>query len=126
MFECWIMDGRYAARRLSRRPGYTVLAVLTLMSFPRLLSLPRRLRGQPYLTYALVYFLLWVLAFGVISNFGILARQRTQMYPFYFALLSVTAGSASQTLSMPVVVLYRLSSFLRERTRTRFKYHAGG
>ena len=30
MFESWIMDCRYAARRLSRRPGYTVLAVLTL------------------------------------------------------------------------------------------------
>ncbi len=30
MFESWIMDLRYAARRLARRPTYAVLAVLTL------------------------------------------------------------------------------------------------
>jgi putative ABC transport system permease protein len=30
MFESWIMDTRYAARRLVRRPMYAVLAVLTL------------------------------------------------------------------------------------------------
>jgi len=67
------------------------LIVLTLVSFRRLLTIPRRLRAQPYLTYALVYMLLWILAFGVIANFGILVRQRTQMLPFYFVLLSVSA-----------------------------------
>src|SRR5687767_6349735 len=30
MFESWIMDGRYAARRLASRPTYALLAVLTL------------------------------------------------------------------------------------------------
>ena len=30
MFESWIKDARYAARRLRRRPLYTGLAVLTL------------------------------------------------------------------------------------------------
>ncbi len=30
MFESWIMDFRYAARRLMRRPTYAILAVLTL------------------------------------------------------------------------------------------------
>ena len=30
MFESWIMDFRYAARRLMRRPTYALLAVLTL------------------------------------------------------------------------------------------------
>ncbi|HKY31919.1 MAG TPA: ADOP family duplicated permease [Candidatus Polarisedimenticolia bacterium] len=30
MFESWIMDLRFSARRLSRRPGYAALAVLTL------------------------------------------------------------------------------------------------
>src|SRR5262249_46249108 len=67
------------------------LAVLTIMSLRRLMTIPRRLRRQPYLLYALVYFILWILSFGIIGNFGILARQRTQMLPFYFALLSVSA-----------------------------------
>lgn len=30
MLESWIMDARYSARRLMKRPGYAVLAVLTL------------------------------------------------------------------------------------------------
>jgi predicted permease len=30
MFESWIMDGRYAVRRLASRPTYALLAVLTL------------------------------------------------------------------------------------------------
>jgi putative ABC transport system permease protein len=30
MFESWIMDARYAVRRLARRPTYALLAVLTL------------------------------------------------------------------------------------------------
>src|SRR5687768_16082353 len=30
MFESWIMDGRYAVRRLAHRPTYALLAILTL------------------------------------------------------------------------------------------------
>jgi hypothetical protein len=30
MIESWIMDARYAARRLARRPAYAALAILTL------------------------------------------------------------------------------------------------
>ena len=30
MLESWIMDARYAARRLRKRPTYALLAVLTL------------------------------------------------------------------------------------------------
>jgi len=50
---------------------------------------PRRLRSQPYVTFALASVLLWILAFGIIANFGILARERTQMLPYFFVLLSV-------------------------------------
>ena len=70
----------------------TLLLVLTATSIRRLLTVPRRLRAQPYVMYVLVYVLLWILAFGVIGNFGILARQRSQMLPFYFVLLSVPAA----------------------------------
>ncbi len=72
------------------------LAILTVTSFRRLRTLPRRLRAQPYVMLSLAYVLLWILAFGIIANFGILARQRTQMYPFYFVLLSVTAVVAKR------------------------------
>jgi len=67
------------------------LIVFTAASFRRLMTIPRRLRAQPYVMFALSFVLLWILVFGIIANFGILARQRTQMYPFFFVLLSVAA-----------------------------------
>jgi len=70
-----------------------VLIVITGLSVRRLLTVPRRFRTQPYVAFAAVYVLLWTLAFGVIANFGILARQRTQMLPFYFVLLAVPAAA---------------------------------
>jgi hypothetical protein len=76
-----------------------LLAIITVCSLKRLLTVPRRLRSQPYLMYALVYVLLWILAFGVIGNFGILTRQRTQMYPFFFVLLSLPATVASRPVT---------------------------
>lgn len=62
---------------------------LTLASWRRLASIFGRLRSEPYVTYALVYLLMFFFAFGTMSNFGILARQRSQAIPFVFVLLSV-------------------------------------
>src|SRR6185436_2195806 len=69
----------------------TFLIVLTLASFKGLLSILRRIRTQPYVTYCAVYVLIWAAVFGIISNFGILERQRSTMLPFYFLLLALPA-----------------------------------
>lgn len=66
-----------------------VLLGITGFAFRRLLTIPRRLRAQPYVMFSTAYVALWILAFGIIANFGILARQRTQMLPLYFVLLSM-------------------------------------
>jgi len=66
-----------------------VLLVITATAFRRLWTIPRRLRAQPYVMFCTAYVALWILAFGIIANFGILARQRTQMLPLYFALLAL-------------------------------------
>jgi len=67
------------------------LALLLLGSLPRLVSAARRLRSDPYLLYALSFVLLFIYAFSVIGNFGILARQRTQVLPLLFVALAVPA-----------------------------------
>jgi hypothetical protein len=67
------------------------LVALTLTSLRGILSIFRRLRSQPYVTYAAIYVLLWAMVFGIISNFGILTRQRSQMLPFFFLLISLPA-----------------------------------
>jgi hypothetical protein len=71
------------------------LALLVVVSWRRLLSVPWRLRAQPYVALALAFVLVFFFVFAVISNFGILARERTMMLPFALALLSVPALSTN-------------------------------
>jgi len=67
------------------------LVGLTIASIKGLASVFRRIRTQPYVTYCAVYVLVWAAIFGIISNFGILERQRSTMLPFYFVLVSLPA-----------------------------------
>jgi hypothetical protein len=68
-----------------------LLIVLSIASYKGLLSILRRIRTQPFVTYCAVYVLIWAAVFGIISNFGILERQRSTMLPFYFVLLCLPA-----------------------------------
>jgi hypothetical protein len=52
----------------------------------------RHLRRRPYVAFILVYSVLFVVAFSSIANFGILARERTQLLPFFLVLLAVPAS----------------------------------
>ncbi len=63
------------------------LIVLTVRGWRRLLSIPRALRREPYTAYCLGIVLTFVFAFSSFSNFGILARQRCQVMPFFLALI---------------------------------------
>ena len=67
------------------------LLVLTIVSWRRLLSIPRRIRPEPYVALAIAFILMFIFAFGTIANFGILARERSQMMPYVFVLLSLVA-----------------------------------
>jgi hypothetical protein len=70
--------------------GLLLLGIM-VASWRRLATIPRRLRDEAYVTYALVYLLVFFFAFGVIANFGILTRQRSQAMPFVFVLLALPA-----------------------------------
>jgi hypothetical protein len=51
----------------------------------------RHPRRRPYVAFILVYSALFVFAFSTIANFGILARERTQLLPFFLVLLAIPA-----------------------------------
>lgn len=55
----------------------------------RLRALPRLLRTEPYIAFAVSYTLLFVVAFSSFANFGILTRQRVQVFPFVLVLLAL-------------------------------------
>jgi hypothetical protein len=83
------------------------LALLVVVSWRRLLSVPWRLRAQPYVALSLAFVLVFFFVFAVISNFGILARERTMMLPFVLALLSVPALSRNTRAKKPVTAARR-------------------
>ena len=60
---------------------------LVWVSRRRLRSIFRCMRNQPYVAYCVGIMLTFIYAFSAFSNFGILARQRCQVLPFFLALL---------------------------------------
>lgn len=64
-----------------------MLLILFATSAPKLLRLPKYLFRVPYVAYAVAYSTMFVIAFSSISNFGIMARQRTQVLPLLLVLL---------------------------------------
>ena len=65
------------------------LVVLSVRSWRRLRSLGRSMRRQPYVAYCVGITVTFVFAFSAFSNFGILARQRCQVLPFFLALICI-------------------------------------
>jgi hypothetical protein len=69
------------------------LMVVFAWSLPRLWQVRDRFRGTPYVAMATVYSLLFMHLFSSFSNFGLLARERDQLYPFLFILMALPAPS---------------------------------
>jgi hypothetical protein len=72
----------------------TLLLALVLARRRAIWQAVRHLRRYPYVAFILVYSALFVVAFSSIGNFGILARERTQLLPFFLVLLAVPASRA--------------------------------
>lgn len=68
--------------------GMAMLGLLAL-SVRRFRTLRQLLRRNPYLVLVLVYTLLFCVAFSSFGNFGILTRQRIQLFPFALVLLAL-------------------------------------
>jgi hypothetical protein len=66
-----------------------ILAGLTVISLRRIASTTLYARRYPVIAYALGFIVLFVVAFSAFSNFGILARQRSQVLPVFLMLLAL-------------------------------------
>ena len=65
-----------------------LLMGLTFASRRRIMTALRAMRRLPYAAYCAGGLLTFIVAFSAFSNFGILARQRTQVLPLFLALLA--------------------------------------
>ena len=70
----------------------TLLLCLTVARSRTIWRAVRHLRRWPYVAFVVVYTAGFVVALASISNFGILARERVQLLPFFFVLLAVPGG----------------------------------
>jgi hypothetical protein len=71
-----------------------LLLCLVVGSWRTLMTIPGRLRREPYLALAIAYMLMFFFVFGTIGNFGLLARERSMLMPFVFVLLCASASPA--------------------------------
>jgi hypothetical protein len=65
------------------------LLVLAVRAWPRLRNLLKLMRTNSYIVFAVVYASAFIVAFSGFGNFGILARQRVLMLPFFLVLLAL-------------------------------------
>ena len=73
----------------------TALIGLIIFSFQRVRQVPRLFLENVYVRFAVIYTIGFVVAFSVISNFGILARQRSQLWPVVLLLLALAPKSTT-------------------------------
>ena len=88
LFRPFAFEVNSVATLLAALEG-TMLMVLFILALPRLRAIPRRLRKQPYIAYAITYVILFCFMFSAFQNFGILARQRVLVFPLVLVLLAL-------------------------------------
>jgi hypothetical protein len=74
----------------------TLLLCLTISRRRSIWQALRHPRRRPYVAFVVVYMAVFVVAFSTIANFGILARERTQLLPFFLVLLAVPVRRRAQ------------------------------
>jgi hypothetical protein len=88
LFRPFLWEAGNAQAMVAAVEGF-ILAVVFVVSLPRLLRVPQYARRVPYVTFALSYTAMFVFAFSAVGNFGLLTRQRTQVFPFVLILLAI-------------------------------------
>jgi hypothetical protein len=88
VFRPFVFEANNTLAMLSAIEG-AWLILFSLRRLPWVIAALKKIRQQPYISLAIVYTLLFVIAFSSMPNFGLLARQRVQLFPFLFVLLCI-------------------------------------
>jgi len=67
----------------------TFLFLLSLARLPWIFAALGSMRRQPYLALCAVFTGIFIIGFSAVANFGLLARERVQLLPFYLVLLAI-------------------------------------
>jgi hypothetical protein len=88
LFRPLIFDAHNVQALISGVEG-TFLLVFSLLRYRWILAAIGSVRRQPYVAFAIGYTALFIVAFSSVANFGLLARERTQLLPFFLVLLTI-------------------------------------
>jgi predicted acyltransferase len=73
-----------------------ILLILTVVRWRWIVEAFKKLRSNPYVVYAAVFSLIFIIAFASFPNFGLLARQRVQLFPLLFVLFCIPPGGRNE------------------------------
>jgi hypothetical protein len=109
LFRPFPFEVRNVQALLTSLEGVSLLALCGL-SLRRLARLPLALLRRPYVAFAVVYTCAFIYAFSSLVNFGILARERSQLLPMLFVMLCIPRpvsvdprGSRTVTRVQPLI-----------------------
>lgn len=94
LFRPFPSEVRNAQAMLTSLEGLALL-VLFGLSLRRLARLAVELFRRPYVVFAVLYTFAFIYAFSSLVNFGILARERSQLLPVLFVILCIPKRAAS-------------------------------
>jgi hypothetical protein len=92
LFRPFIFEAHNLQARLAAIEG-TILMLICLVRFRWGFAALGSLRSQPYVVFCLVYSALFIVGFSSFANFGLLARERVQLYPLFLVLFSIAPAS---------------------------------
>jgi hypothetical protein len=93
LFRPFPFEVRNAQALLTSLEGLALLALI-VMSRRRLSRLPAEVFRRPYVAFSLAYMFAFIYAFSALQNFGLLARERSQLLPVLFVVLCLPPRSA--------------------------------
>ena len=88
MFRPWPFEASNGPMLLASLEG-TFLLVLVAASWRRIAAVPRLFVRVPYIAFVTTFSVLFIFAFANIGNFGIVARERVQLFPLVLVLLAL-------------------------------------
>lgn len=94
LFRPFPWEARSVNALIAAAEGILLLG-LFVASWRRLLSFPSLAMRRPFLVFAGAYVMVFAIGFSYLANFGILARQRTQMLPMVMVLLALPVLSTA-------------------------------
>ena len=80
----------------------SVIAVLILLSLRNLRMTIRASFALPYVMMCTIYSILFVYSFAALGNLGLIARERTLLFPFFLVLLCIPRHPAAPSTAVSV------------------------